>query len=306
MKRILPIISAIAISSTAIAAEPVEIITRYTLGTTPYLVAMEITNKLNQLQTTYEFKLSAVSGAAGESADQRAIALARNGQNVLLFTAKSSWTTNRYAVGMTFDRDNDLVPLYGVSGINQGLAVAKNKNINTVDELVAYIKSKPEAYVGYPQGSVGGQIYDQLFREKYNITNVKGIFYSAKDMNLALQNGEMDYTFWSLSDLRDIKTLMIVGKNRLPDMMDVPTITELKITNSDTRSISLFAVPKERRTFGEGMISLIKQICNTTEIKDRINSLGITASCLDQKEVIDSINDENKVMEQYKDMVKFR
>jgi tripartite-type tricarboxylate transporter receptor subunit TctC len=306
MNKILSFVTSLMISSSAFAAEQVEIVNRYATGTGPFLVALDFTNILNQIQSLYEFRLTTIAGAGGESADQRALAIARTGKNVLLFTAKSSWTTNRYAFGMTYDRDNDIVPLYGVSSIKQGLAVASNRNIKSIDELVSYLKNKKEAFVGYPQGSVGGQIYDNLFREKYNINNVKSIYYSGKDMNLALQNGEMDYTFWSLGDLKDIDTLAVINNVRYKDLPNVPTIYELNFTNKDSTSLSLFAVQKERKEFGLEMLDMIKSICNTEPVQSRIVSLNIAPNCMEQKTLINAIESEKIFIEQYKDLVNFK
>ena len=64
-------------------------------------------------QNEYEFKFTVTSGAAGEAADQRGLAIARSNRDVLISGSDSSLGFNRFNVGATFDRDNDLIPILG-------------------------------------------------------------------------------------------------------------------------------------------------------------------------------------------------
>lgn len=246
----------------------IQIISRYDSHVNGGIVGTEYVRILNKIQDEYEFRLSIVPGAAGESADQKAIAIARQGQDVLVIGALSTWGLNGYMFPGTLDRDNDVIPLIAVEGFPNAILVDEKSPINTVDELLAKIKKKDIVYHATTTGAGMGTFHAQLFVDKFNINNAKMITYrSSTDLIRGLVIGELDYAIYIASDIPGLKALAISANTRLSLYPNAKIGSEFGFPEFIHSSLTTFGVPKERKEFGQDVLKYLIKVCQSDEIK---------------------------------------
>ena len=261
----------LAMLSTAYAKPEIQVISRYDAHVNGGIVASEFVRILNKIQDDYEFRLSIVPGASGESADQKAIALSRSGQDVLVIGAMSTWGLNGYVFPNTFDRENDIIPLLGIDGFPNAILVDEKSPINTVEELLQKIRNKDKVFHATTAGAGMGTFHAELFVEKFGIKNAKMITYrSSGDLIRGLTNNELDYAIYIASNIPGLKALAISSNDRLSLYPNAKTAKEIGFPEFVHASITTVGIPKERKEFAERTIHYLRQACESDDMKTLI------------------------------------
>ena len=257
--------------STAYAKPEIQVISRYDAHVNGGIVASEFVRILNKIQDDYEFRLSIVPGASGESADQKAIALSRSGQDVLVIGAMSTWGLNGYVFPNTFDRENDIIPLLGIDGFPNAILVDEKSPINTVEELLQKIRNKDKVFHATTAGAGMGTFHAELFVEKFGIKNAKMITYrSSGDLIRGLTNNELDYAIYIASNIPGLKALAISSNDRLSLYPNAKTAKEIGFPEFVHASITTVGIPKERKEFANRTIHYLRQACESDDMKTLI------------------------------------
>ena len=287
-------------------AQPVvQVISRYDAHVNGGIVASEYIRILNKIQDEYEFRLSIVPGAAGESADQKAVAIARQGQDVLVIGALSTWGLNGYTFPGTLDRDNDIVPLIAVEGFPNAILVDEKSPINTVEELLAKIRTKETVYHATTAGAGMGTFHAQLFVEKFGINNAKMITYrSSTDLIRGLIGGELDYAIYIASDIPGLKALATSASVRLPLYPNAKIGSEIGFPEFTHSSLTTFGVPKERKEFGQRILHYLSKVCESDEIKALIERTRAPRYyCYNSNELKARIANERVLFNKYQNII---
>lgn len=305
LKKLLLLSSVLA--APALAAEPVEIVTRFGPSTVPYRFVTEAVRMLNESQKEYEFKATSVLGANGEAADQRALTFARNGSKILLWTATSSFTFNRYIVGNTYDRDKDIIPLLGMTSVAFALQVAPDSKLENFEDFINYARSKPVVYMGNTASSVSVNMMSAILKKNYGLTNIKELPYERPyDVARAVITGEVDFTIFNPADTLGLKQLVTSNDTRSYKHRNVPTGKEVGMNDFVFNSQSLIAVPKEQIEFGEKIKPLFAKICYDQRFEDVVEKNMYSTSCLGTNGIKKKIDEELTLIEKYKDSIKFK
>lgn len=281
----------------------IEIVNRFDNHTMTSIVFNELIQIMNNSQNEYEFRTTISPGAGGEIADKRAIALARNGQNVLVISGSSSWAFNRYVHGNTFDRDNDLIPLIGVTGVPFAIQVRPDSKINTVEELVATVKSKQESFHATTTASATSKFFGDLFIKKYGLNTKQLSYRLSTDLLRGVLGGETDFVVYNYADSPGLKVLAVSSENRIPSMPNVPTGKEIGFPDFKYSTLVAFAVPKENKQFGENLLPMMQASCNSQQMKDFIAKTAMMLFCYDQTTVKNIIQGEIDLLSRHKDII---
>ena len=247
----------------ASAAEQVSIITSIPVSGSGGQIGAGITQILNKVQTEREYKFAQISGAQGDTSALKALVDAKL-QNVVMFNGISVTTTNRLLnPNAGFDRDKDFIQSVGIGKNYYAIMVNPDSPIKNIDDLVKSIKSKPKAFFSTTLTAPGSVIINDIFLKRYGITDkVDSINYkSPQDIILALNNKESDYTIFTVSDMTNLKAIMVSSEKRLIQFPDAPTAKEAGFDAFSLSSILMFSIPKERAGFQKTFEDDMKKAC---------------------------------------------
>lgn len=249
LQRIVSIaISALLFAATATASAqdfpsgPVRLVVPYPAGGGVDGMARPIADRLTKLWG----KPVVVDNRAGGSTiiGSDAVAKAAPDGLTLLFTSDSSITSNPHLfTSMPFDPVKDLVPVTQLIDLHQMVVVHPSVSANTMQELVALAKAKPNElnYGSYGAGSQPNLLFESLrVQTGAQIAHIpyKGIA-PAIAATLA---GEVQMTLGGAATTAGhtasgrMKALAIGRAQRLPQHPNVPTLREAGFPDVDPRS----------------------------------------------------------------------
>jgi tripartite-type tricarboxylate transporter receptor subunit TctC len=172
------------------------------------------------------------AGAGGNIAAEAVAKSAPDGYTFLV--ASEAIATNEYLYRkMAYDPYKDLVPVAKLADYPMALIAHPSLWAENVRDLVALAKAKPGA-ISYGSAGVGasGHLAGELFK---SITGVEMVHVPYKGGAPALTDliaGRIEVMFLSVSltvpqaKQGRVKVLAVTGKNRAPELPDVPTTAE--------------------------------------------------------------------------------
>jgi len=263
LRGIIKTIIGLMMISPVYATEQVEIITSIPVAGSGGQIGAGITQILNKVQTEREYKFVVSPGAQGDTSALKAIADAKT-QNVVMFNGISVTTTNRLLnVNPGFDRDKDFIHTVGIGKNYYAVMVSQDSPIKNIDDLVSSIKNKQESYFSTTLTAPGSVILNDIFMKKYSLENkIKTINYKTpQEIILALNNKESDYTIFTISDMINLKAILVSSENRLIQFPDAPTARQSGFDAFSLSSILVFSIPKEREAFEKTFEEDMKKVC---------------------------------------------
>ena len=91
---------------------------------------------------------------------------------------------------------------------------------------------------------------------------IKTINYKTpQEIILALNNKESDYTIFTISDMINLKAILVSSENRLIQFPDAPTARQSGFDAFSLSSILVFSIPKEREAFEKTFEEDMKKVC---------------------------------------------
>ena len=171
-------------------------------------------------------------GASGIIGTQLAAKSVPDGYTLLLGTASVfSFVPNLYE-SLPFDLERDFMPISQIELIPCALVVNPSLPAKTVKELIALAKAKP-GQLNYGSAGNGGfqHMSAELFKS-LTATDMKHIPYGAGGPYADLVGGQLPLMFDTLSPFLPnvkagkLRALAITGKQRRPQVPDVPTFIE--------------------------------------------------------------------------------
>lgn len=289
----------LTVSAHAQEKQVVEIYTSLPVAGSGGQIGAGVTRALNSVQDKREYRLGVVQGGAGDSSALRAISDARSGKTIVLYNGLSMYTFNRITnPDVGFDRSNDFITSISIGKNNYAIMVAPDSDVKTLDELIAKLKSKKESFVGQTLSGPGATMLNDFFLKKYNLDKVKTIQYKTpQEIILAIQNKEVDYTLFTISDMLQLRALAVSSEKRLSTFSDAPTAKELNFPEFETSSILIFAVPKENSKFLATFEADMKLACASKEFEPVAKIRQPYMSyCIDTAETKRIVNNENALI----------
>ena len=307
MIHILLLSLSILCANVAHAAKQIDVYSMFSPGAAGTIIGIDIVNRMNAAQNEYEFRLATVPGAAGDNAALRAIAAARAGQDVLIWQGTSGYTFGKYASANpnAYDRDNDLVPIASFVGTQFHIMVEPESEIKTLSELIINMRSKDVVYFGSTSTNPITPFLNVIFLKSNGLKPSKELNYTSPfDITKSVLGKESNYTIFSPSDVRGLKSLASSGVARSNKYPDVPTGKELGMNDFTFTSTLQFAVPKEKQSFGIKFEKMLLQICQEPNFALTAEKIGYEVKCSSSEMLRNAIKAEQSIIKKYeKDVV---
>lgn len=303
MKKIIIMLIMCIIPNVSMAND-IDIVTRYSVSSTVSRILLNLISEMNRTQSTYNFKFSHIPGAGGEIADQTALQYARSNKDVIIFSPTSSFTFNKILIGDTYDRDNDFIRFFAVSGAPLAIQVNPKNNIKNISDLVRTLKEKENSYFASTLSSGSLMMFNKIFLNKYNLNKVKDLKYKVpSDIFRSVLINEADYTIFNISDI-NMKPILVSSDLRLKEFPDVPTGKEIGFNDFSFTSLNMFSVPKEKKNLIAIVLPLIKNACSNDEVQMNIEKMRYIPYCTDDRNFIqEKINKELELIKKYKHFI---
>jgi hypothetical protein len=282
-------------SQPAVSKDLIPIITRNGPTSTGYITTVPFINKLNSIQDRYEFVLQTVSGAHGEAADQKAIAMARSGRKVLWTGPISSFTVNRFEVGNTYDRDNDFFFITSLATTPFSLVTHPDDTSKNVDDFFNSLKKKKEIFLGATMEAGSTIFLSNILLKNYNTKATILRYKDFTEVGSAIHKKEADYTIYvsPTNKMLSLKEILNSGKGKNSGI-------EFGISDFESFTSSSFATPKELKDFGLEVKPYFDQLCNDKDIIDMLEKYGYLKTCFNDEEMKKRVAAELKMLEKNK------
>lgn len=307
MLKNLIISACILFSTAALAEEKINVYTRVPAGETTTVVATAVLKEMNTIfENKYDFRLTIVPGAGGEASDGRALSDARSGANVIVAGSMSSFSMNKILFDSKIDRNVDFVPIQLVAVFPNAIMVNPNAGINSIEDLVNLIKSKPISFLSSTDQATTSNLMLAAFNKRYGITNTKIIRYKRPgELMPSILRGESDFTFTNPIDTNGLRILAVSTKMRSPYLPEVPTGIEIGFTEFDYTLSLMMYIPTVNKEFIKNVREGIHQACKKPDVKDIADKFKMTMVCENDESVIrQDITKFSRLVEEHKDSIK--
>ena len=222
-------------------ARPIRLIVGYQVGgptdLTARLIATQLTTALGQ-SVIVENK----PGAGSNLATEQVAAAAPDGYTLLLAAAPIAMNPFLYK-NLKYDVQKSFEPVVNVMTAPSVLAVAPNVPARNLQELIALVKKEPGRLSYASSGNGGSQhLAGELLKQRAGLDLIHVPYKGAASALTDLMAGQVTMAFMtSMSALPHLKAgnprpIAVASEKRLPQLPEVPTLSESGLPNFDAES----------------------------------------------------------------------
>lgn len=171
-------------------------------------------------------------GAQGTLATDFTAKSKPDGYTIMITPASSTLATAPHIFkSLPFDPAKDFAPVTTITSLSFVLAVDAAKPIQSISELVTYLKSKPN-HGFYGTGSNTGQVAAELFKERAGLNTTYVPYKVTVGALQGVVGGEVDFisydATWAVTQHPSrIRILAATAAKRSGAIPDIPTLSEL-------------------------------------------------------------------------------
>jgi tripartite-type tricarboxylate transporter receptor subunit TctC len=184
-----------------------------------------------------------------------------------------------------YDPLGDFAPISQLERSPNVLVVHPSLKVNTVNELIALARAKPDALL-YGTGGTGGSLHlaGEMFMLATNVKIVRVPYKSTGPALLGLLTNEVHLIFatpgGTMSHIKDgrLKALAVTSAKPFPLIPGVPTLASQGLKNYDLDTIGYISAPaKTPSALIRRLNQLIVQIMSQPDVKERLAAGGSEA-----------------------------
>lgn len=275
-----PLAVSTAVAQPAYPSRPIKFIVPYPAGGASDVVARMIGDKLQQAWGQ-PVVIDNRPGASGIIGAQAAIKSPSDGYSVLVHNT----VLIQLPVVLEkppFDPLKDLLPVIMTIQTNNLFVVPSDSPAKTFKEFVALAKANPAqySYGSYGIGS-GAHFHGELLKLQAGIELAHVPFAGSAPMVTNLSGGHLPSAFIDIpSALPHIKTmrpLAVAGAQRMPELPDVPTFSELGYHSFDTVGWhGLFLPAGTPPAISQKLATEVANILRMPDVVAKMKTLGVT------------------------------
>ena len=221
-----------------------------------------------------------VSGIVGTQAVARS---APDGYTVMGGTITTHAVNPFFTKSLGYHPVTDFVPINLVGMVSNVLVVHADSRFNSVAQLVAELKARPDTLTYGTAGAgtsqhLSGQLFQSITQTKMRQIVYKGGSQAMVD----LVGGQIDMVFETVAaarpmiDGKRVKVLGVTSSARLPSFPGVPTLAEAGAPKFEMQSWQgVFAPAGTPRPIADRLGREIAAVIAMPEVQDRLRTLGV-------------------------------
>jgi tripartite-type tricarboxylate transporter receptor subunit TctC len=171
-------------------------------------------------------------GAGGVIGTEAALRSPRDGYTIF-FGSTTQVASSPLIHKIKYDPRKDLVAVSVVGENIMGFATNPALGLNTVEDLIAYVKARPGA-VNYAIAGIGtnSHLSGAAFARRAGLEMIAVPYPAAPQAMTALMAGDVSFYFGNLSDslpfvsTGKLKVLAVTSEQRKPELPEIPTVSE--------------------------------------------------------------------------------
>lgn len=263
-------------------SKPVKYIVPFSTGGVSDGVARLIAQKLGERlgQPVVIENRPGVSGIVGTQAAARSPA---DGYTLMGGTITTHAVNPFFNDNLGYDPVKDFAPVNLVGMVSNVLVVPAGSRFNSVAEITAELKAKPESLTYGTAGAgtsqhLSGQLYQSLTGTRLRQISYKGGSQAMVD----LVGGQIDMVFETVAaarpmiDGKRVKVLGVTSKKAVPSLPGVPSLDEAGVTGFEMQSWQgVFAPVGTPKPIVERLGKEIAAIVASPDTQERLRNLGV-------------------------------
>jgi len=290
MKLVSTLIAAAAAAVLASAAsaqgfpnKPIRVIVPFTPGSSTDITARAVGERLSAA-LGQPVVIENRPGAGGKIGGEIVARAAPDGHTLLVNSSAHTANPALYK-DMPFNTATDFAGITPLVNLPNVLIIAPSKNIKTVQELVAYAKSKP-GQLNFASAGVGSATHmnAEKFSARAGITHTHVPYKGTPEAMTDVMEGRVDVFFAPLNaSLANIQagkfvTLAVGSSQRSPILPDVPTTVEAGVADSSYNFwVGMLAPAKTPPDIINKINEATVAAMRTPELEARFKALGMQA-----------------------------
>lgn len=248
-------------------------------------------------------------GAVGAIGIGHVIRMKPDGYNLVTAPVSDLAVNPHLYKSRPFSIDEDLTPVTQMGAVPNLLVVTSQLGVNDVNELVELAKTSDKK-ISYSSPGLGSQahIAAEIFGEQHELELQHVPYNSVSNALVDVMGGHVDLMFVQLptvkSHLEDdrLKILGVAARERTPLLPDLNTIQEITgVDYGDAISWSALMAPKDTpHEIRLQIAEAVAQVMESTELKQRLSSMGIEAIANTPEELQEAISRDSQY---YKEII---
>lgn len=209
---------------------------------------------------------------------------------------------------LNYNNDKDLVPVAFTGAVPNVLVVAANSPVNSVDDLIKLLKSKP-GQLNFASSGAGStqHIAAELFKDLAKVDAVHVPYKGSGPAMIDLIAGQVQYAFETMSSALPqiragkLKALGVASEARNPQLPDTPTMTQAGVPLVMSAWYGVYMPAKTPKAVIEKVNADVNAVLNMPDTKKRLETIGATITPMSQAQFKAFHDAENK---RYADVIK--
>ena len=221
-----------------------------------------------------------VSGIVGSQTVARA---APDGYTLMGGTITTHAVNPFFNKNLGYEPVKDFTPVSLVGTVSNVLVVAADSRFNSVAQIIAELKAKPDSLTYGTAGAGTSQhLSGQLF-QSITATQMRQIIYKGGSQAMVdLVGGQIDMVFETVAaarpliDAKRVKVLGVTSTSRLPSLPGVAPLAQLGVPNFEMQSWQgVFAPAGTPKAIVDRLGKEIATIVAMTDVQEKLRTLGV-------------------------------
>ena len=280
-------------------AKPVLIIVPNSPGSAVDLVVRLLANTLNEQKTSFivENRMGA-NGMIGTAAVAKATP---DGYTLLYSTPTHYINQYLYKKDMSYDPVKDFTPVVRISNTPIILVVPQSVPVNSLAELIAYVRARPGKlnYSSIGRGSGATHLPAALLSSMAKLDIVHVPYKDGTQATVDVISGQIFMTFIAVSRALplikegNLKGIAVAGIKRSPSLPNIPTIAEAGLSGYEAGAwTGMFAPARMPQELVGRLETLFLKVGTAPEFTQKLVAAGLESEALGSKAFADRLQAE--------------
>ncbi len=229
-------------------------------------------------------------------------------EQTMLMGVSTAQAIAPHLLKLNYNNDTDLVPVAFTGAVPNVLVVAANSPVNSVEDLIKLLKSKPGQFNFASSGAGSTQhIAAELFKDLAKVDAVHVPYKGSGPAMIDLIAGQVQYAFETMSSALPqirggkLKALAVASEARNPQLPDTPTMTQAGIPLVMSAWYGVYMPAKTPKAVLDKVNADVNAVLNMPDTQKRLETIGATITPMSQAQFKAFHDAENK---RYADVIK--
>ncbi len=229
-------------------------------------------------------------------------------EQTMLMGVSTAQAIAPHLLKLNYNNDKDLVPVAFTGAVPNVLVVAANSPVNSVEDLIKLLKSKP-GQLNFASSGAGStqHIAAELFKDLAKVNAVHVPYKGSGPAMIDLIAGQVQYAFETMSSALPqirggkLKALGVASEVRNPQLPDTPTMTQAGIPLVMSAWYGVYMPAKTPKAILDKVNADINTALKMPDTQKRLETIGATITPMSQAQFKAFHDSENK---RYADVIK--